>query len=63
MTEYLITIRVRTNRQPRDDPWPQLAKAADALFKVRPTGELDMLGASIEQVTSIRDKATPKAGP
>ena len=56
-TEYLIRIRVRTEREPRDDPWPYLRTATEALFKVRPTGGLDLLGATIEQVPSIQDKA------
>lgn len=51
-TTYIITLTVRTNRQPRDDPWPQLRTAAEALFKVRPTGTLDLIGATIEQVTN-----------
>lgn len=58
-TEYVITIRVRTTRPPRDDPFPHLAKTADAMFKATPGGTLHILGATVEQVPSIVSTATP----
>lgn len=53
MTEYLIRVRVRTQRHPRDDPMPYLERAAQALFKTRPGGDLHIIGATVEQVPSI----------
>lgn len=55
--EYVITLRVRTTREPRDDPWPQLRTASEALFKVRPGGDLDLIGATVELVPSVQDRA------
>lgn len=51
MPEFIIAIRVRTEREPRDDlKWEVVSDTLKSLFKARPTGPLDVLGLTIRQV-------------
>jgi hypothetical protein len=51
MTEFIISVRVRTDREPKDDlKWEDIVGVLKAVFKTRPAGEVVILGLTMEQV-------------
>lgn len=61
MTEYLLSARIRTDREPKDSTnWQVLSDAVrDAVFKSRPALPVEVLGMRVEQVVPMVQKKEP----